>query len=116
MSFENKVCVLRPKKIIWTIVPLCRLKTIPPSFGNLIRLKRVVLDYNCLRRLPETLGKMRCLSLNVSNNRLVRCSVRRGGATYSLYKSLLRGPQGRHMTYHSEGLPELLLQHVLMLD
>lgn len=48
-----------------------RLESIPPSFGNLLRLDRVVLDCNSLRRLPETLGRMKCRWLNVSNNKLV---------------------------------------------
>lgn len=49
-----------------------RLESIPPSFGNLLHLDRVVLDCNSLRRLPETLGRMKCRWLNVSNNKLVR--------------------------------------------
>lgn len=51
---------------------LIRLEAIPPSFGNFVRLDRVVLDGNRLRRLPETLSRMKCRFFNVSNNKLVR--------------------------------------------
>jgi hypothetical protein len=47
-----------------------RLVTVPPSFGNLLKLKRVVLDCNRIRYLPETLGRLRCSSLNLNSNRL----------------------------------------------
>jgi Leucine-rich repeat (LRR) protein len=46
-----------------------RLSTVPPSFGNLTRLRRVVLDCNRLRALPETLGTLRCTRLSLSSNR-----------------------------------------------
>lgn len=52
--------------------PHARLTALPPSFGNLIRLDRVSLDGNKLRRLPETLGRLKCHSFNVNNNFLVR--------------------------------------------
>ncbi|CAM9246461.1 unnamed protein product, partial [Chrysoparadoxa australica] len=46
------------------------LETVPASFGNLMKLKRVVLECNRLRRLPETLGKLQCFLLNLNSNRL----------------------------------------------
>lgn len=65
------ICIMNPSLLAAHCTVPRRLGSIPPSFGNLLRLDRVVLDCNRLRRLPETLGRMKCRWFNVSNNKLV---------------------------------------------